>query len=303
MPTPANNTSPFQADEDFINKSLLASLDADAEPLSSPNEAEHIVSVSYRSNSNSSTSGSPSINFPMHHQHSTRPDSPSDAQTVKQIHRDSFYVTQGHGGLYTSTDGFHRHSEFQDEYDSFANNSYRNSFTSYPNTTRSRQQAALNPSYRDHTQFYPPVDMYPDHPGQSHVPPSAYDSHNPFDFANGQSASVHKSYHADQFGQTSTPSLFHNHGKQQPLSNYQSAVPQVNGIQFSSQTPYGPHLPTNATLGLNTANSNTGGVPPNLPGPVNGTTAAGEEISTIFVVGFPEDMQVCKHLLTVVYFF
>ncbi len=234
----------------------------------------------------------------MHHQHSTRPESPSDSQTVKQIHRDSFYVTQGHGGLYTSTDGFHRHSEFQDEYDSFANNSYRNSFTSYPNTTRSRQQATLNPSYRDQPQFYPSsVDMYPDHPGQSHV--SAYDSHNPFDFANGHSASVHKSYQVDQFSQTSTASLFHNHGKQlqqQSLSNYQSAVPQANGIQFSSQTPYGPHLPTNTTLGLNTANSNTGGIPPMLSGPANGTPAAGEEISTIFVVGFPEDMQVCEHI-------
>lgn len=234
------------------------------------------------------------------HQHSTRPESPSDSQTVKQIHRDSFYAphSQGHGGLYISTDVFHRHPEFQDEYESFSNNSYRNSFTSYPNTTRSRQQA--NPSYRDQTQFYPAtnVEMYSDHAGQSHLPSSVYDSRNAYDFANEHSAGVHKSYHVDQFNQASA-TLFH--GKQlqqQPLSNYQSSIPPVNGIQFSSQTPYGPHLPTSGTMSVNTTNPNTSGIPPSLSGSINGQTAPGEEISTIFVVGFPEDMQVCKHIST-----
>ena len=58
-------------------------------------------------------------------------------------------------------------------------------------------------------------------------------------------------------------------------------------VQLSSQTPYGPHVPA--------------GVPPPPPPPIPSasastttatTTTTGEEISTIFVVGFPEDMSV-----------
>ena len=61
-------------------------------------------------------------------------------------------------------------------------------------------------------------------------------------------------------------------------------------VQLSSQTPYGPHVPA--------------GIPPPPAPPVPSasnaptsttTTAGGEEISTIFVVGFPEDMSVRPH--------
>lgn len=86
---------------------------------------------------------------------------------------------------------------------------------------------------------------------------------------------------------------------QQSLEVYQQ--PYLNGLHLQSQTPYGPHL---QTPGPGNA------VPSSIPGsvPVNGSamthingatgsasqSTAQEEISTIFVVGFPEDMQVCR---------
>ncbi|KAJ3480090.1 hypothetical protein NLJ89_g12301 [Agrocybe chaxingu] len=135
-------------------------------------------------------------------------------------------------------------------------------------------------------------------PVQSHMQP--YDSRVSYDFPNGQPNGTHKSYLADQYGGPNNNTL-HNTGKpisqqqpnQQPLSAY--AAPQYsNGVQLSSQTPYGPHVLTNVAMG---APSNSS-VPSNLPTSASlnmnnnaNTTANGEEISTIFVVGFPEDMQ------------
>jgi hypothetical protein len=51
-----------------------------------------------------------------------------------------------------------------------------------------------------------------------------------------------------------------------------------------SQTPYGPHVPMGAM-------SAAGLPPPAMMGPMG---AMQEDISTIFVVGFPEDMQVSQ---------
>ena len=75
---------------------------------------------------------------------------------------------------------------------------------------------------------------------------------------------------------------------QQQLNGLHSATQSsfLNGLhpqQMQSQTPYGPHLPTSvsapAVSQANHANSAT-------------QASSQEEISTIFVVGFPEDMQV-----------
>jgi len=121
-----------------------------------------------------------------------------------------------------------------------------------------------------------------------------YDSRPPYDYTNGHSGGPHKSYPGEQFNVA--PSLLHAQGKQpQPsLSNYSSSVPSNNSVQLSSQTPFGPHVPAGLSLG-NTSIVVNGNVAPNVTGHgvgVNNSTG-GEEISTIFVVGFPEDMQVC----------
>ncbi|KAJ7682256.1 hypothetical protein DFH06DRAFT_900597, partial [Mycena polygramma] len=65
---------------------------------------------------------------------------------------------------------------------------------------------------------------------------------------------------------------------QQKLNGY--AAPYVNG-GMHSQTPYGPHVPIGVMNGV-------GLPPPAMVGPMG---AMQEDISTIFVVGFPEDMQ------------
>jgi len=83
----------------------------------------------------------------------------------------------------------------------------------------------------------------------------------------------------------------HNIGKpplQQPQHNgYGSQVPYVNGLHVS-QTPYGPHLPANGSMNGTLPST----VPSGLVHPNGVANSANEEISTIFVVGFPEDMQV-----------
>jgi hypothetical protein len=60
----------------------------------------------------------------------------------------------------------------------------------------------------------------------------------------------------------------------------------LNGLhpqQMQSQTPYGPHLPTSVSAPVvSQVNHASNATQP----------SSQEEISTIFVVGFPEDMQV-----------
>ncbi|PFH49250.1 hypothetical protein AMATHDRAFT_148070, partial [Amanita thiersii Skay4041] len=77
-----------------------------------------------------------------------------------------------------------------------------------------------------------------------------------------------------------------------PASQYHTAV------QITSQTPYGPHIPFNSSSISNNGINNINGVnaPQNVPASsgasstnVNGSNQ--EEICTIFVVGFPDDMQ------------
>jgi hypothetical protein len=75
------------------------------------------------------------------------------------------------------------------------------------------------------------------------------------------------------------------------VNGFPGSQPYLNGgghhhQAMQSQTPYGPHLPANATK-----------VPPPAGQPAlaqvaGSQSAPQEEISTIFVVGFPDDMQV-----------
>jgi hypothetical protein len=92
---------------------------------------------------------------------------------------------------------------------------------------------------------------------------------------------------------------------QQPLDGYQHHQSQtyLNGLHLQSQTPYGPHLQTGpGSVGAGQNNA-PGAVPSNMSalngiGHLTGANNSAsqnnvqEEISTIFVVGFPEDMQV-----------
>lgn len=88
------------------------------------------------------------------------------------------------------------------------------------------------------------------------------------------------------------------HDSFHPLSHGNSAgqVPYLNGIHLQSQTPYGPHLQSSGTVagaaGTTRSLGTSGQLNPTAE-PQSGSSQQ-EEISTIFVVGFPEDMQVCS---------
>jgi hypothetical protein len=90
--------------------------------------------------------------------------------------------------------------------------------------------------------------------------------------------------------------------QQQQAQHSAYAAPYSNGLPLSSQTPYGPHVPAppGPSAGNNTGAGVGPGQPPGLAQPTGASAAASaaaagsEDISTIFVVGFPEDMQVSK---------
>ncbi|KAK7049744.1 hypothetical protein VNI00_005775 [Paramarasmius palmivorus] len=188
----------------------------------------------------------------------------------------------------------------------------RSSFTSIPNATRtSRAPAAASsalPSnnsvlYRDNANQAPSFysnDLYPPphltSPTQSQMQP--FDPRASFDYAGVAPASAtnggnhHKaSYNVvDPFISNSHPL-----GPGKPsqginpshLNGFVGGNPrQGNFTHLSSQTPYGPHIPSNIATAPGGATSTTAGS--GLSG-TNGVTH--EEISTIFVVGFPDDMQ------------
>lgn len=76
------------------------------------------------------------------------------------------------------------------------------------------------------------------------------------------------------------------HDSFHPLSHNPSAPqpPYLNGVHVQSQTPYGPHLQSNG----NPRGAGSAGQPNSAIDPPGNQQ---EEISTIFVVGFPDDMQ------------
>lgn len=79
------------------------------------------------------------------------------------------------------------------------------------------------------------------------------------------------------------------------LSHNPSAtqMPYLNGVAVQSQTPYGPHLQSNGGAMSNNRNVGASG---QSTGAVETQGSQQEEISTIFVVGFPDDMQVGIHI-------
>jgi hypothetical protein len=293
-------------DEDYINKSLLASIDDD------PDNEDSVAATSYASTSNSSSSDSPSANYlGTAHNHQQQRSDPSQYHSETHINLGDHSSIPSLPSFYHNSSSIHSHPEFNSDYDPLKfhqppsklngfipTTSTKHSFNSYPNTTRFRHQANISTpptaSFRDPQPFYPAStsDVYPLHmssPNQSHIQP--FDPRASYDYSTAHSvnAPAHKNYLADQYNAPPTA-----HAK--PLSQqppYPSTQSQyTNGIHLSSQTPYGPHVPTNVagTVPLNP------GAPPGLISSniANGSNTAinGEEISTIFVVGFPEDMQV-----------
>lgn len=92
------------------------------------------------------------------------------------------------------------------------------------------------------------------------------------------------------------------HDAYHPLShsNSGSQIPYLNGMHLQSQTPYGPHLQSNGgAAGVSASNARPLGSVGQMNLSVESQSVSSglpEEISTIFVVGFPDDMQVCAGL-------
>ena len=127
--------------------------------------------------------------------------------------------------------------------------------------------------------------------------PSSHDPRVNFDLSRASGLGPgHKNFQDTFTGSVGVMPSHQGAGKQgfsqppQGHSAFTQSAPFINGMH--SQTPYGPHIPINVTQ-------------PTIASAGNPSTSANyasskdnannqEEISTIFVVGFPEDMQVSK---------
>lgn len=134
---------------------------------------------------------------------------------------------------------------------------------------------------------------------------SAFESRSGFDFGATSplgGGKVSQPFSSDPFLQAhSTKGHLQSqvHDAYHPLSHSNSAsqMPYLNAMHLQSQTPYGPHLQSNGgAAGVSASNTR----PMGSSGQINlnaesqaGNSGQPEEISTIFVVGFPDDMQVC----------
>lgn len=308
MPTLATTTltiqSSHQFDEDFISKSLLDSLDAqaDAEPPHSAIDSDSQGPSSFNALSDTSSTSS-SIAYPIslhsQHRHLLRSDSPSDRNQhiLNQLQDSSF-------GLYSHSSNMNIQPDFTNEFETTKlqqhagklngfgpNNNFRASFTAIPNNNRP------HPSSFRETHNYMQPDVYPP---QMTSPMGSYDSHASFDYGHPQPGHGGPKHFMGDYNANAASLLSHHNnpkangpmGQQQSHGKYPNAHAFSGGVQLTSQTPYGPHIPAGA-LGNNPP------VPAPAPQPAVGnanTQSASnnqEEICTIFVVGFPEDMQVC----------
>ncbi|KAJ8517956.1 hypothetical protein ONZ45_g4899 [Pleurotus djamor] len=194
------------------------------------------------------------------------------------------------------------------------NGQFKSSGYPYSNSSRQRHPQSNNvlpqsTSLRDNQNAFYPNEVFSPQltsPTQPHI--QAYEPRASYDFAGPQPNAVgssHKSFGLDSFtAGGANPNAFAHQSGSKALSHNQLAngypIPSnvYGAVQISSQTPFGPHVPT--TVSSSSINGSAVGASHPL-GPSNGANYIGaatarndgtqEEISTIFVVGFPDDMQ------------
>ena len=294
-----------RADEDFINRSLLDSLDAqaDAEPVSS-SDSEAVGPRSI-----SSSKGSPTVPFHLNMPPNTRSDSPNMLQNNEQSPhiKDPFLhslPTSAHHSVYNTS---HLPTDFTPaEPNSRKQLVKASSFTSdrtipfgfFNGESRHTPPAPVNnyaPTFPTaNSDLFLPSSQQIDahHTSQSHFdmfggirPGLSYEHRPDHPFLDGDGTINDSGSGSALHSSGMLPSL------PQSISQQYPQAPYLNGLaHMQSQTPYGPHLPsTSATVPMHS-----------VGGTVTNPTQV-EEISTIFVVGFPDDMQVrclvylCRH--------
>lgn len=201
------------------------------------------------------------------------PDSPPDngPTSLRQHIQSAEPLYNLHGSnMYSNaaqSNGVHIPDNYAADYDSQKSakmsNMYRSSFASIPNATRPRHHQQ---QFRDSANNWPTADVFPSQltsPTLQHMPP--YDSRASFDL-NGLNGVPKSAGFIDPFGKTASSNGYGSQNTSYP--------------QLSSQTPFGPHLPANSGVQLS-----QGGLMNQAQ------NIQQEDISTIFVVGFPDDMQ------------
>ncbi|KAJ3719462.1 hypothetical protein C8R42DRAFT_723138 [Lentinula raphanica] len=164
------------------------------------------------------------------------------------------------------------YTEFEPDKRSAFNGYHRSSFTALPNATRPSKHHPTFPAMpSSNSHNFRDVGAYQHEayglssPTQTHLQPSLVDMTN----------------YGAPFGLAEP---YANHNKLTHSSQAHS-IPHTVNPHAVSQTPYGPHLATNpVSMGVNTGHGSGSGN-------MNSANNMQEDISTIFVVGFPDDMQ------------
>ncbi|KAI5987762.1 hypothetical protein EDC04DRAFT_2873355 [Pisolithus marmoratus] len=160
-----------------------------------------------------------------------------------------------------------------------------------PSSFRMRQHEGLlsgSQSFANTSELYQPLGLKHQLSQQGISQPSAFETRS-VDYGPNVPLSTKSSqpFAMDHFVQShSAKSQSQPHDSFHPLSHNPSAPqpPYLNGVHVQSQTPYGPHLQSNG----NPRGTGPAGQPSSTVDPPGNQQ---EEISTIFVVGFPDDMQ------------
>jgi hypothetical protein len=286
---PAPPATPRRTDEELINRSLLDSLDAqaDAEPLSSSDSEPAPGTLSP-----SSSMGSPSM--------------PSQISSIhSQLYRNTSPGPHHHHiGSPNSIDSFtHTHmynnSSFHMD-DNITPRAHEKFGQKQPGTFGGvRGRFSLANALREGTREYGSYsDVLPS--GRQGITRQSFDALSQYEYnasaALPNNAAAHSKVsfsNVDPFGaaagqqqpQVSAHRGSISIGPRQQLGGFHATQAQAQAGAVHSQTPFGPHVA--AAPAMQSALSATATL---VNGPVQPTSQ--EEISTIFVVGFPDDMQV-----------
>ncbi|XP_006456740.1 hypothetical protein AGABI2DRAFT_188573 [Agaricus bisporus var. bisporus H97] len=173
----------------------------------------------------------------------------------------------------------------------------REQFNNFPNTNRPRQSQTLfnstTPSFREPGSYFPSNhnDIYSSglmSPTSTHMQP--HGPGNAYDVGRTQGlGGGHRNFSDHPFNNSVGMMPSHQAPSKPSFSHptFSPGAPYINTMH--SQTPYGPHVPTN--ISQPTSNPTTSNTNPSSYGSNKDSSSSQEEISTIFVVGFPEDMQ------------